>query len=188
LLLPPREMNASEPIILVVDDEPRNLKLVGAFLEKNGLNPAFAENGKQALAFLDQTTPDLILLDIRMPEMDGIEVCRRILQKPEWGNIPIIFLTAKTDQESLMEGLETGGMDYITKPFYGTELIARVRRHLKNGKKTRSLEQLQKMKEEAFLIIGQMALEADKGGRELFDRISSSETLRSRMEEILETS
>ena len=89
-----------------------------------------ATSGSKALNFARARLPDLILLDVSMPEMDGFEVCRCLKNMPELSNIPVLFITARTDTEDVVRGFNVGGVDYITKPFNSTELLARVRTHL----------------------------------------------------------
>jgi diguanylate cyclase (GGDEF)-like protein len=116
--------------ILIVDDVPKNIQVAANLLQKNGYQMAFAQDGETALDQTRSNRFDLILLDVMMPNMDGFEVCRRIRETPENQDIPIIFLTAKNDADSIIKGFELGAMDYIAKPFNGTELQARVRTHL----------------------------------------------------------
>ncbi|QTA82279.1 Signal transduction response regulator, receiver domain histidine kinase [Desulfonema limicola] len=116
--------------ILIVDDSPKNIQVVAGILEKEGFEMSFALNGKTALSLIESEKFDLILLDIMMPEISGYEVCKIIKQNPCAKHIPVIFLTAKTDSESIVKGFECGSIDYITKPFNPAELIARVRTHI----------------------------------------------------------
>jgi two-component system sensor histidine kinase/response regulator len=116
--------------ILVVDDNLQNLKVLGNILRENGLAPAIAKSGAGALALVKKKLPDLILLDVMMPDMDGFEVCKRLKQEDTTKDVPIIFLTAKTEKEDIVEGLEFGAVDYVTKPFNTKELMARVHTHL----------------------------------------------------------
>jgi|WetSurMetagenome_2_1015567.scaffolds.fasta_scaffold00558_10 phosphoserine phosphatase RsbU/P len=120
------EINNSDSV-LVVDDNPKNLQVLGGLLQNEGIEVEFALNGKAALGWLEKKSFDLVLLDIMMPEMDGYEVCNIIKQDPLICDIPIIFITAKTDSESIIKGFDTGGVDYIAKPFIPSELLARVR-------------------------------------------------------------
>jgi len=113
--------------ILIVDDVARNIQILGNILSNNGYQIAYAQNGRQALKITNTQNFDLILLDIMMPEMDGYEVCKHLKNSNITASIPIIFLTAKADMESIVKGFETGGQDYITKPFNSAELIARVK-------------------------------------------------------------
>lgn len=122
-------MNNKQPI-LVVDDNPQNLQLLGSLLTQAGYSPAMTQSGIKALEFLQKKTPQLILLDIMMPEMDGFEVCECIKQDPAAKDIPIIFLTAKVDSDSVIKGFDLGGVDYVTKPFNEKELLKRINTHL----------------------------------------------------------
>ena len=122
----PNEDN-NAPAILVVDDNPNNLQVLGGFLKQEGLKVEFAMDGVSALEWLENKPFDLILLDIMMPGMDGYEVCSLIKKNPSWSEIPVIFITAKTDSESIVKGFNSGGVDYITKPFIQNELMARVK-------------------------------------------------------------
>lgn len=116
--------------ILVVDDNLKNVQVLGGFLQSEGFEVEFALDGKSALNWIGKENFDLILLDIMMPEMDGYEVCTIIKQKPENKDLPVIFITAKTDHESIINGFEVGAVDYITKPFIKSELLARVKTHI----------------------------------------------------------
>jgi phosphoserine phosphatase RsbU/P len=122
-----QEIENSSSSILIVDDNPRNLQVLGGMLQREGMNLEFALNGISALEWLNKKTFDLVLLDIMMPGMDGFEVCSQMKNNPSMSGIPVIFITAKTDSESIIKGFETGGVDYITKPFIPGELLARVR-------------------------------------------------------------
>lgn len=117
------------PLILIVDDLAQNLQILTTHLGEAGYRVAAAKSGEQALKALEKIQPDLILLDIIMPEMDGLEVCRRLKADPRLADIPVIFLTAKSESEDLLQGFEAGGVDYITKPFHTAELLARVKTH-----------------------------------------------------------
>lgn len=117
--------------ILVVDDDLKNIQVGINFLKQNeNYHLVFATSGQQALERVQETDFDLVLLDIIMPVMDGYEVCEKLKADPKTKNIPIIFLTAKHEADSLMRGFELGGADYITKPFNAPELNARVKTHL----------------------------------------------------------
>lgn len=129
--------------ILIVDDTPANIQLLGSILQDRYI-VSFAESGKEALARLEKTDFDLILLDIMMPEMDGFEVCKRIRSNPATEKIPIIFLSAKTDRESVMEGLELGAQDYIAKPYDARELIKRVDTQLRIREQEKQIEESRK--------------------------------------------
>ncbi|PIE01450.1 MAG: response regulator [Acidobacteria bacterium] len=116
--------------ILIVDDEPKNIQLLGTFLEENKYHIEFAMNGEEALDWLEKRSFDLILLDVMMPGLDGYEVCRRVKANPKLNHIPIIFLTAKVETDDIVKGFELGASDYITKPFKPQELLARLRKEV----------------------------------------------------------
>jgi diguanylate cyclase (GGDEF)-like protein len=116
--------------ILIVDDVPKNIQVAANILQESGYQMAFAQNGPAAIEQTETNRFDLILLDIMMPEMDGYEVCQKIKANPANQAIPIIFLTAKDDADSIVKGFELGAVDYLTKPFSGLELKARVKTHL----------------------------------------------------------
>ena len=125
--------------ILVVDDTPANIQALAGTLKDKGYQISVATNGRQALDVLARVQPDLILLDVMMPEMDGFETCRRIKASEAWRQIPIIFLTAKTEVTDIVQGFELGAVDYVAKPFNGHELLARVSTHLTMDELRRSL-------------------------------------------------
>ena len=116
----------SEFSILIVDDIPKNLQVLGNILSHEGYKFEFSTDGKKALDWTKNKNFDLILLDVMMPEMSGFEVCERLKANPETSDIPIIFLTARTDTESIVKGFNLGAVDYITKPFNESELLSRV--------------------------------------------------------------
>ncbi len=121
---------SSKPRILVVDDVTRNLQIVGAMLRNSGYEVMPTTSGAQALERVRVQPPDLILLDLMMPVMDGLEVCHRLKGDASTNPIPVIFLTASNEMEHLVKGFEAGAVDYVTKPFNGAELLARVRTHV----------------------------------------------------------
>ncbi len=117
-------------LVLAVDDEPQNLRFLGKLVSDSGYDLAMAENGSQALNFARKDAPDLILLDIMMPDMDGYEVCEQLKNDVATRHIPVIFLTAKTAADDVVKGFEAGGVDYVTKPFNAAELLARIKTHI----------------------------------------------------------
>ena len=123
-------MEKSPTHILIVDDVGENLQVLGNILSKEGFDTSFALNGKQAVSIVEDTMPDLILLDIAMPVMDGFEVCKLLKSQENTKAIPIIFLTAKTEMDNMIHGFSIGAADYVTKPFNTLELLARVRAHV----------------------------------------------------------
>lgn len=116
--------------ILIVDDNPTNIQVASSLLEKNGYDTEYALESQSAFAWLNKMSFDLILLDVMIPGLDGFEICRIIKENPNWNKIPIIFVTARVDRESVVKGFDSGGEDYITKPFNSLELLARVRLHI----------------------------------------------------------
>jgi DNA-binding response OmpR family regulator len=131
------------PLLLAVDDAPRNLKLLATALERVGYEVILAADGVQGLEYAGRRRPDLILLDILMPGMDGIEVCRRLKADPATQGIPIIFLTAQAKSVEVLAGFEAGAVDYVTKPFQIPELLARVHVHLELRRAQREIRTLQ---------------------------------------------
>jgi len=123
-----------KPFILAADDEPNNLQLLGNILSADDYNFTLVTNGRQVFQIVEKRLPDLILLDIMMPEIDGFEVCRTLKANPRTSDIPIIFLTAKTDTDDIARGFDLGASDYVIKPFNQKELLARIRTHLENIK------------------------------------------------------
>lgn len=123
-------MEEVKPLILVVDDNTINLKVLGNMLREKSYRTAVATNGIEALNFVSKKIPDMILLDIMMPEMDGYEVCRRLKSMPATRDIPVIFLSALSEIADKVKGFEVGSVDYVTKPFQQEEIFARVKTHL----------------------------------------------------------
>lgn len=134
--------------ILIVDDVARNIQILGNILSAHGFQIAYAQNGQNALSIVKKQDFDLILLDIMMPEMDGYEVCKKLKSNKKTSDVPIIFLTAKADMDSIVKGFETGGQDYITKPFNSAELLARINTHILLREQKKQLSQLNKSLEQ----------------------------------------
>ncbi len=120
----------SNGFILIVDDNPTNLSVLSAALTGEGLRFRVAVDGESAIAQAERNQPDLILLDVQMPGIDGFETCCRLKANPVTQNIPVIFTTALADTQSKTKGFSLGAVDYIPKPFAQEEVIARVRVHL----------------------------------------------------------
>jgi DNA-binding response OmpR family regulator len=116
--------------VLIADDEPNIVVSLEYLLEKNGYSVKVARNGEEALSYVQQFRPDLILLDVMLPLKNGFEVCQKIRQTPEWRDIRIIMLTAKGREIEVSKGLALGADAYITKPFSTKELMAEVRKVL----------------------------------------------------------
>jgi DNA-binding response OmpR family regulator len=130
--------NANGSRILIVEDAPVNIQALTGVLRARGYQISVATNGRQALDVLARVRPDLILLDVMMPEVDGFETCAHIKASQEWRDIPIIFLTAKSDTGDIVRGFELGAVDYVAKPFHAHELLARVGTHLAMASSARS--------------------------------------------------
>jgi signal transduction histidine kinase len=131
----------AEDRILIVDDTPANIQSLAAVLKEKGYPVSAATNGRQALEAVPRVRPALILLDVMMPEMDGFETCRRLKASEEWRDIPVIFLTAKTETADIVQGFELGAVDYVAKPFNTHELLARVGTHLALRRQQRELQE-----------------------------------------------
>lgn len=116
-----------KPFVLIAEDDKAVAELLRYNLEKEGYETAVAPDGDEAMILLDERTPDLVLLDWMLPKVPGIEVCRRIRTKPDTANLPVIMLTARSEEADRIRGLDTGADDYVVKPFSTTELMARVR-------------------------------------------------------------
>lgn len=125
-------------VVLVVDDSPDTLGMLNETLEQADVTVLVALEGRQALTIANSITPDVILMDAIMPGMDGFETCREIKSNRDLAHIPVIFMTGLSDSESIVKGFEAGGVDYITKPVNGDELIARMKVHLNNARLTLS--------------------------------------------------
>jgi DNA-binding response OmpR family regulator len=128
--------------VLVVDDLPDNLDVLCRSLEDTGYNVMVATDGQSALEVADYAGPDLILLDVMMPGMDGYETCRRLKAAKKTAETPVIFLTARDETEGIVEGFQVGGVDYVTKPFKKEELLVRIRTHLTMARLAHNLAEL----------------------------------------------
>lgn len=179
-------MNTASPemnigCLLVVDDQESNIQVVGAALGKLGFEILPATGGTQVFQRLAVRRPDLILLDLLMPDMDGFEVCRRIRENPDWAEIPIIFLSSADDKGLIVRALESGGVDYITKPFNQAELVTRVRTHLALKRARDELKQLAEDRDELLGILAH-DLKNHLGGMDM-----SAQLLRDRTDAIADS-
>jgi CheY-like chemotaxis protein len=155
-------MNTPSPgHILIVDDTQKNIQVLGSILRQEGYVINVATNGRQALESLTRIHPDLILLDVMMPEMDGFETCQRLKEDPSTAPIPVIFLTAKVETADLVRGFELGAVDYVTKPFNATELLRRVETHLTVARLRSELQDQVDSLRTALDEIGRMQREQD---------------------------
>ncbi|MCT4558541.1 MAG: phosphate regulon transcriptional regulator PhoB [Pelagimonas sp.] len=124
-------MPADQPTVLVVEDEAAQREVLSYNLEAEGFRVARAENGEEALVLVEEENPDIIVLDWMLPNVSGIEVCRQIKTRPETRGVPIIMLSARSEEVDRVRGLETGADDYVVKPYSVIELMARVRAQLR---------------------------------------------------------
>lgn len=143
-----QRVNLNEAKVLVVDDQPDNLELLCRSLEAAGCSVQVASSGQVALQIATRAAPDLILLDVMMPMMDGYETCRKLKEGETTKDIPVIFLTAHHDVQGIAEGFRAGGVDYITKPFQKDELLVRINNHVERGRLARELADKSKKLEE----------------------------------------
>src|SRR3954454_10201672 len=123
-------------VALIVDDSPETLRLLTDALDGAGMTVMVALDGAAAMRIVDQITPDIVLLDAVMPGIDGFETCRRLKRDAGLANVPVIFMTGLSETEHIVRGLEVGGVDYLTKPIVLDELLARVRVHLRNARRS----------------------------------------------------
>lgn len=141
------------PDILIVDDIPANLALLGHILKNFGYKVRPVPSGALALKVAEKEKPDLIFLDIMMPEMDGFEVCRRLKENKDLSDVPIIFISALNDTNDIVKALEAGGSDFITKPFKAEEVKARAATHIRLHLQTKELQKANAEKDKFFSII-----------------------------------
>ncbi len=143
----PVGFDVPDPVILIIDDDPNNLAIVSEYLEDCDYTVLIAEDGKSGLKRADYAQPDLILLDIMMPGIDGYETCRRLKDMESTKNIPVIFMTALAETEQKVRGFETGAVDYVVKPFQREEVLARVGVHLRIRELTTGLQKANELLE-----------------------------------------
>jgi len=157
----PEQYQQKQPCILIVDDNPISLKIFGYILCEENYRIMEASDGQTALELFERINPDLVLLDVMMPGIDGFEVCRNIKSNPKNSHVPVIFLSARNDVADIVKGFESGAIDYLVKPFNKLELMARLKTHL-DFKLTRDelirttahLSELNELKNRIFSIIG----------------------------------
>lgn len=126
----PSSIESRDATLLIVDDKPQNLRLISDFLAEQGFDLMLSRSGAQAIDKARLAAPDLILLDVRMPDLDGFEVCRQLKEDPRTASVPVIFMTAVDDTEHKVEGFRLGAVDYITKPIQREELLVRIQHQL----------------------------------------------------------
>jgi DNA-binding response OmpR family regulator len=140
--------------ILLVDDEPDNLQPIVHFLEQSDYKIHISLSGSAALEILQHLVPDLILLDIMLPDIDGYEICRRIKANPKLSDIPVLFMTSRTDVSDKVKGFDVGCQDYITKPIQFEELLARVKTHIQMRHMQKELFRFEKLQSLSVLAGG----------------------------------
>ncbi|MGC2775799.1 MAG: response regulator transcription factor [Bradyrhizobium sp.] len=145
-------------VALVVDDSPETLRLLTDALDGAGMTVMVALDGAAAMRIVDQITPDIILLDAVMPGMNGFETCRKLKREAGLSNVPVIFMTGLADTEHIVQGLDAGGVDYVTKPIAVEEMLARIRVHLANARMTQSARA-------ALDVSGRFLLAVNRDGR-----------------------
>ena len=136
-------MSKHRPTVLLVEDEPAQREVLSYNLNAEGFEVITADNGEDALMLVEESAPDLILLDWMMPHVSGIEVCRRLRARPETRGIPIIMLSARSEEMDKVRGLETGADDYVIKPYSVAELMARLRAHLRRTRSAAATDMLE---------------------------------------------
>ncbi len=166
--------------VLIVDDNPKNIQMLGQMLSEQGYKLVIATNGVEALKAAETVQPDLILLDVMMPVMDGFEACKKLKESENTKKIPVIFLTAKNETEDVIKGFELGAVDYVTKPFNSNELLARVSTHLELKLSKETILQQSEEREEMLHILchdlsnpiwaAQTGLQFSRNTEELFQR------------------
>ncbi|MFT5110634.1 MAG: two-component system sensor histidine kinase/response regulator, partial [Pseudoalteromonas tetraodonis] len=152
--------------VLVVDDQERNVQVLGTTLSNAGFQVMAASGGQQALKRVAAHVPDLVLLDILMPGMDGFEVCKRLQSDPETAGLPVIFISAADEGDVIVRALAAGGVDYVTKPFNSDELLARVRTHIELKRSRDVMRNLISQREE-FIAMMAHDLKSPLGGAKL---------------------
>lgn len=162
------------PLILIVDDVPKNVQILGMILGKK-YRLAVAVNGSAALKQAEKLLPDLILLDVMMPDMDGFETCARLKSSPRTKDIPVIFLTAKNESDDIAEGFEAGASDYLSKPFNANELLVRVRTHTELGAAKEEREKLSNERNGLLHILCYDIADSFKEMISLIEEIESSD-------------
>jgi two-component system phosphate regulon response regulator PhoB len=156
-------MSADQPRVLVVEDEPAQREVLAYNLEAEGFAVSRADNGEEALLLVDEIAPDIIVLDWMMPNLSGIEVCRRLKMRSETRSIPVIMLSARSEEVDRVRGLETGADDYVIKPYSVIELMARVRSQLRRVRPAAAGERL----EFEDIVLDAASHRVNRGGSEL---------------------
>jgi diguanylate cyclase (GGDEF)-like protein len=161
------ESSPSAPTILIIDDNPTNLCVAVDYLEESGFTVLVAQDGCSGLKRAQYAHPQLILLDVLMPDMDGFETCRRLKLNPETCDIPVIFMTALSDLNDKVKGFAVGAVDYVTKPIQQEELLARMTTHLRIQSLTQQLQQQNQQLQQQAIALEQAKQDAETANLEL---------------------
>ncbi len=148
-----KEINNSDIKVLIVDDVPANIRLLSEMLKDEGYKIRPVTSGNQALQMAETIMPDIVLMDIMMPDLNGIETCKLFKANPKLADIPIIFISALNETENIVEALEAGGVDYVTKPFKSLEVKARVATQVKIANQKKQLEELISIKNKFVSVL-----------------------------------
>jgi two-component system phosphate regulon response regulator PhoB len=146
-------LNASVPLVLIVEDEPAQREVLAYNITADGLRLAIAKDGEEALLLVEEEAPDLIVLDWMLPNVSGIEVCRQLKARKQTRKIPIIMLTARSEEDDRVRGIETGADDYVVKPYSINELMARIRGILRRVRPASS---------DDIIVFGDISLDTEK--------------------------
>ena len=169
-------MKGEMPLILIVDDSPMNLSFIDRILLKNNYRTVTASNGNEAIEYLSKNSPDVILLDIILPDVSGYEICRAVRSNAETESIPIIFISSKSSPDEIQTGLRIGGSDYLIKPFNEIELLARIDNHYKFKKGQDKLKALNEELLKANQIIAKKNKALEKALHQL-ERLATTDSL-----------
>ncbi|MCP4605104.1 MAG: response regulator, partial [Proteobacteria bacterium] len=174
----PTDPNAETYTVLIVDDNAANLGVLSGYLADYEFTTLIATDGELALKRAEYAQPDIILLDILMPGIDGFEVCRRLKENETTRNIPVIFMTALTETEDEIRGFQVGAVDYITKPFYKEKVLARIRTHVRLRELTERLEQrVQERTDELVAVVAEVQQLNQQLEEEIAERVAVETTL-----------
>ena len=171
--------NNSKGKLLVVDDDPGARQTLYALLSQEGYETRCAQDGKTALMTAEADPPEMILLDVRLPDLDGFEICRRLKESKKTGRIPVIFLSGLDDLGDKIRGFESGGVDYIIKPFQAAEVLARVETHL-------ALQRLRRQADTQNVVLEAMVEERTKELREITESLVREIVMREKVGQVLE--
>lgn len=169
-------MKGEMPLILIVDDSPMNLSFIDNILRNNNYKTATAANGSDAIEYLSKNSPDVILLDIILPDVSGYDICKAVRSNAETESIPIIFISSKSSPDEIQKGLRIGGSDYLIKPFNEIELLARIDNHYKFKKSQDKLKALNEELLRANQIIAKKNKALEKALHQL-ERLATTDAL-----------